>query len=90
MKSEGTGTVLGTCGFKVKSFHARGLKITSVTYVTEVLVVRGPGAAEPGGSGSGPLGAGVKSQPLEGLPGARGGTCQMACPLGVFSTWTSP
>ena len=45
----------------MKSFHARGLKITSVTYVTEVLVVRGPGAAEPGGSGSGPLGAGVRS-----------------------------
>lgn len=30
------------------------------------------------------------SQPLEGLPGARGGTCQTARPLGVFSTWTSP
>ena len=55
MKSEATGTVLGVCGFKVKSFHAHGLKTTSVTYVTEVLVVRGPGAAEPGGSGSGPL-----------------------------------
>lgn len=61
MKSEATGTVLGVCGFKVKSFHAHGLKTTSVTYVTEVLVVRGPGAAEPGGSGSGPLGAGVES-----------------------------
>ena len=75
---------------KRNQYKARGLKTTSVTYLAEVLGVRGPGAVEPGVSGSGPLDAGVKSQPLESLPGARRGTSQMAHSLGIFCMWTSP